>query len=200
MPRFNRPMRRAGPVRPIGNRRPFGPPRPLAPGPIRALANANRLFAEGQFQPAAVEFEMLAQAAVTGKLPFAPRLFFQAARANWRIGQIPKGMQLLRTGLGILLTAGAVGRVQQIAASAAEELDQLDHPAEAAEVRKFLSSIPETAAAFPAPASPTEPVHPTLPVDCPKCGAQVRTDEIEWIDPQTAECAYCGTPIRPEEK
>jgi hypothetical protein len=209
MPRFNRPLRRPGPMRPTGNRRPFGSPRPLAPGPIRALANANRLFAEGQFQPAAAQFEMLAQAASTGSLPFAPRLFYQAARANWRIGQIPKGMQLLRTGLGILLTAGAAERARQIASSAAEELNRLGHPVEAAEVGKFLSEIPGSPAAGfsgtgmdreDAAASPAEPAHPVLPASCPKCGALVRTDEIEWIDPQTAECAYCGTPIRPEEK
>jgi hypothetical protein len=115
-------------------------------------------------------------------------------------------MQLLRTGLGILLTAGAVGRVHQIASSAVEELDELGHPAEASEVRKFLSEIP--GASVPgssvAAGSFTIPVagsaHPVLPASCPKCGALVRTDEIEWIDPQTAECAYCGTPIRPEEK
>ncbi len=201
MPRFGRPLRRNGlPVFP-GRRRPFGPVRPLAPGPMRALANANQLFAAGQFCPAAEQFEMLAQAAVAGRLPFAPRLFFQAARANWHAGQIPHGMQLLRTGLGILLTAGAVGRVRQISISAARELDQLGHAAEAEEVRKFLAGIPAPAgaAAQAEPSKPTEPGRPVLPTQCGQCGAVIRSDEIEWIDAQTAECAYCGSPIRPEK-
>ncbi len=200
MPRFGRPFGRIGPPVFPGRRRPFGALRPLAPGPIRALSNANQLFAAGQFGQAAGQYEMLAQAASASRLPFAPRLFFQAARANWQAGQIPHGMQLLRTGLGILLTAGAIGRVRQIAASAAEELDQLGHAPEAEEVRKFLSGIPA-----PSPAveietrAPAEPAHPILPIHCGQCGALIRSDEVEWIDSQTAECAYCGSPIRPEK-
>jgi hypothetical protein len=200
MPRFGRPLRRNAPPVFPGRRRPFGALRPLAPGPMRALANANQLFAAGQYAQAAEQFEMLAQAASASRLPFAPRLFFQAARANWRAGQIPRGMQLLRTGLGILLTAGALGRVRQIAGTAADELDELGHAPEAEEVRKFLAGIPAPAdspleASEPAPA---EPARPVLPTNCEKCGARVRSDEIEWIDAQTAECAYCGSPIRPE--
>jgi hypothetical protein len=32
----------------------------------------------------------------------------------------------------------------------------------------------------------------TLPAACPQCGAPVRSDEIEWIDQQSAECGYSG--------
>jgi hypothetical protein len=195
MPRFERPPRRIHPPRFPGRRRPFGAVRPLAPGPIRALENANRLYAAGQYGPAAEQYEMLAQAASAGKLPFAPRLFFQAARANWQVGRIPHGMQLLRTGLGILLTAGAFGRIRQIANAAADELDQLGHAPEAAEVRKFLADVPAPAESA---APPAEPVHPALPTHCGKCGAIIRSDEVDWIDAQTAECAYCGSPIRPD--
>lgn len=31
-----------------------------------------------------------------------------------------------------------------------------------------------------------------LPADCPRCGAPVRSDEVEWIDDTSVECAYCG--------
>jgi hypothetical protein len=195
MPRFGRPPRRIGPPPFPGRRRPFGAPRPLAPGPTRALANANRLFAAGEFGPAAEQFEMLARAAGTGKLPFSPRLYVQAARANWHAGRIPHGMQLLRTGLGILLTAGAVRRIRQITTAAAYELDRLGHAPEAAEVRKFLADLPAPAESA---APPAEPVRPTLPTHCGQCGAIVRTDEVDWIDAQTAECAFCGSPIRPD--
>ena len=33
---------------------------------------------------------------------------------------------------------------------------------------------------------------------CPSCGAAVRPDEVEWLDYVTAECAYCGSPVRGE--
>ncbi len=201
MPRFGRPLRRIGPAVFPGRRRPFGALRPLPPGPMRALANANQLFASGQFAQAAEQFEMLAQAASASRLPFAPRLFFQAARANWRAGQIPRGMQLLRTGLGILLTAGAIRRLRQMTGSAADELDELGHAPESEEVRKFLAGIPAPAESElePSGAAPAEPPHPILPTHCGQCGAVVRSDEVEWIDSQTAECAYCGSPIRPEK-
>jgi hypothetical protein len=35
-----------------------------------------------------------------------------------------------------------------------------------------------------------------LPTHCPSCGAALRPDEIEWLDESTAECAYCGSPVR----
>lgn len=195
MPRFVRRPRR--PLRPRfpGRRRPFGAPRPLAPGPIRALARANQLFAEGQFGPAAEQFERLANGARANNLPVAPRLFFQAARANWHAGNIPQGMQLLRDGLGILLAVGAYGRLRQIASTAISELEQKGHPAEAEEIKKFLSDVPEPAQ----PAAASAPARPVLPTHCSKCGAALRPDEVEWIDNQTAECAYCGSPNRPEK-
>lgn len=201
MPRFERPLRRAGPPLFPGRRRAFGPMRPLAPGPIRALAQANQLLAAGQFAKAADQFEMLANAASANRIPVAPRLFVQAARANWRAGRIPQGMQLLRNGLGILLTAGALGVARQIAISAAGELDTLGHAQEAEEVRKFLSEIPGAEeSATPAGEPPAEPARPTLPANCGQCGAIVRIEEVEWIDGRTAECPYCGSPVRPEKE
>jgi hypothetical protein len=203
MPRFGKPLR---PLRPPvfpGRRRPFGPPRPLAPGPRQTLRQANRLMAEGQFAPAAEKFEMLAGAARAGNLPFAPRLFFQAARANWHAGQIPHGMELLRTGLGILAASGALGAVFRISAAAIGELEGMGRPQEARDIKNYLSEIPgwnESVAALKAEAAaPAAEGQPTLPTHCGQCGAVVRPDEIEWIDNQTAECAYCGSPIRPEK-
>jgi hypothetical protein len=35
-----------------------------------------------------------------------------------------------------------------------------------------------------------------LPSHCQACGAAVRPDEVEWVDEQIVECAYCGSPIR----
>jgi hypothetical protein len=201
MPRFGRPVRRII-RRPIaGPRRPFGPPRPLPPGPMRVLAQAHRLLEEGQFAPAAEKFEMLANAARTEKNPRAPRLYFQAARSSWRAGQVQHGVDLLLTGLDLLAAAGAIGIVRQISSSAMAELKQLGHPQEAEQVKQFVSVIPgwdESAACEPVP--PKESARPLLPTHCGQCGAVIRSDEVDWIDDQTAACAYCGSPIRPEGK
>lgn len=31
-----------------------------------------------------------------------------------------------------------------------------------------------------------------LPGRCPQCGAPLRSDQVEWVDAQSAECPYCG--------
>jgi hypothetical protein len=206
MPRFGRPpIRRIRP--PIGpaRRRPFGPRTPLAPGPIRTLAQANQLFQAGQFVPAAEKFEMLAHAARASNIPVAPRLFFQAARANWHAGNIPHGMDLLRIGLDLFVAAGAVRAIRQITPAAMNELQNLGHAQEAESLKGYLDRIPGGEATIAAASegkaepAPVEEPRPTLPTHCGQCGAIIRSDEVEWIDRQTAECVYCGSPIRPEK-
>jgi hypothetical protein len=201
MPRFPKPLRRPiPPVFPV-RRRPFGPPRPLAPGPIRVLAQAHRLMEEGQFAPAAEKFERLANAARAEGIPRAPRLYFQAARAYWRAGQVPHGIGLLRTGLELLAAAGAIGTVRQISTLAMAELTELGHPREAEQIKQFVSGIPGwDESASEGQVRPKEATRPILPTHCGRCGAIVRSDEVDWIDDQTAECAYCGSPIRPERE
>jgi hypothetical protein len=53
---------------------------------------------------------------------------------------------------------------------------------------------------FQSPVQPIQTVQsgprPKLPSTCPKCGAPVRSDEIEWIDDRSAECIYCGTTLQ----
>jgi hypothetical protein len=34
-----------------------------------------------------------------------------------------------------------------------------------------------------------------LPGACPQCGAPLRSDSVEWIDAQSAECDSCGSVI-----
>ncbi len=38
-----------------------------------------------------------------------------------------------------------------------------------------------------------------LPTNCPKYGATVLSDEVDWVDNNTVECEYCGTLIRIEK-
>jgi hypothetical protein len=39
-----------------------------------------------------------------------------------------------------------------------------------------------------------------LPAKCPSCGAAIRLNEVKWFDDITAECRYCGTPIKATPK
>jgi hypothetical protein len=199
MPRFGRPLGRIGPpILPRRFRRGFGLMPPLPPGSIRALAQAHRLFAIGQYAQSASLLENLANAARAGGIPRAPRLFFQAARANWHANQVAHGMDLLHIALDLLVAVGAIGVAGQIASVAMTELNTLGHKGEADQLRQYVSKIPGWEEAAPA-ASPDAKAKPVLPSHCPRCGAVVRSDEVDWIDESTAACVYCGSPMRPEK-
>jgi hypothetical protein len=38
--------------------------------------------------------------------------------------------------------------------------------------------------------------HSLLPTKCPSCGGPILSDEVEWADPATAVCPYCGSGVR----
>jgi NAD-dependent SIR2 family protein deacetylase len=68
--------------------------------------------------------------------------------------------------------------------------------AEASEIETYLrANLP---ADFTPPANQVPARKPPLPTHCPSCGGAVRPDEIEWLDEVTAECDYCGSPLRSE--
>jgi hypothetical protein len=199
MPRFGRPVRRVGPPLIPGRfRMPLRPLPPLPPGSLRALAQAHQLMTGGQFAQAAERFEALAVASRAAGIPRAPRLFLQAARANWHAGQVGHGMDLLHTGLDMLIAVGAVAAAGRVASLAISELKETGHPQEADQLKQYASTIPgmeESLTSFPQAGQ----AHPVLPTHCPQCGAAVRANDVDWIDERTAECAYCGSPIRPEK-
>jgi len=181
-----------------GSRRAFGLLPPLPPEMILQMIQAHRLFAVGQYSQSATLLENLANSARASGLPRAPRLFFQAARANWHANQVPHGMDLMRIALDLLVAAGAVDIAGQIASLAMTELSSMGHMQEADQLRDYVAKIPgwqETASETP----PEEKVKPVLPTHCKQCGATVRSDEVDWVDAVTAACAYCGSPVRTEK-
>jgi hypothetical protein len=191
--RPGRPFRRLGPPLFLG-RRLIGAR--LAPGLLGILTKAHGLFAAGRFGEAAGLFENLANTARSNGMARAPRFFVQAARANWRAGETAHGIDLLHTALDLLAAASAVGILTQVVNLATTELNSLGLAREAGDVRTYAAALPGwDDSPPPAPAS----VRPLLPTRCPQCGGAVRSDEVDWIDEQTAECAYCGSPLRPEK-
>ena len=52
----------------------------------------------------------------------------------------------------------------------------------------------------PAPTSAPAPVNNSarvdlLPSTCPRCGAPVRSNEVKWMNTQSATCSYCGSTL-----
>lgn len=158
------------------------------------LQEANFAFDKGEYGRAAELFEDIARTVAARGGPRAPLFYLQAGRARVLAGQVSLGMPSLRRGLEQLAQRGQLPRLQQIGARVISELNTRGLKKEASEIEIWLKSV----AGFMPSFQPTEVPQskPVIPTRCPSCGAAVRPDEVEWLDEVTAECAYCGSPVR----
>jgi hypothetical protein len=160
------------------------------------LQEANLAFEKGEFGRAAQLFEQIARTADARSGPRAPLFHLQAGRARILAGQSSLGMPSLKRGLELLAGQRRFLRLQRAGRHLIAELSVRGLRNEAAEIESWLN-----------PFSPSMPVmdenetpmkRPVLPTHCPSCGAAMRPDEVEWLDEVSAECAYCGSPVREE--
>jgi hypothetical protein len=157
------------------------------------LQRANVLLNKGEYAQAAQAFEELARAAELRGGPRAPLFFLQAGHARLLAGQKPAGFESLKHGLLLLAQRRVHIRLYLLGPRVAAELDQHGMGKEAAEIREWLKGALPAGFSAPAPEAGKKPL---LPTHCPACGAPVRPDEVEWLDEATAECAFCGSPVR----
>lgn len=177
--------------------RPFRPVRPLrralVPDIPPLLQRANELIAIGDFAGAARAFEQLARAAEGRGGPRAPFLYLQAGRAHILCGQVNVGVEHLERGLGLFAARGQTGKVFALGQRIAAELSQRGMGKEAQQIAEYVRGLlPD----FAASAAAAPAARPPLPTHCPACGAPIHSDEVEWMDEVTAECAFCGSPLR----
>jgi hypothetical protein len=155
------------------------------------LQEAHFAFDKGEYGRAGELFERMAETAAARNGPRAPILFLQAGRARILAGQTVLGMPSLKRGLELLVQRQQFTRLQNAGARVISELNERGLKQEASELEAWLKAV------LPAATSAETPVkRPLLPPHCPSCGATIRSDEVEWLDEVTAECAYCGSPIR----
>jgi hypothetical protein len=158
------------------------------------LIRANSLFERGEYHLAAPIYERMAGlAAARGGLR-APRYYFQAGRAYVRVGQLNHGMDLMREGRRLALSTGNHQVIAAAVPRLRAELEELGFNPQAREIAAW-------SAGMAAPAVETAVIEKSsiqLPLKCPACGASVLSDEVEWVDDRTAECAFCGSPLRAE--
>lgn len=159
------------------------------------LQQANQMMEAGNYKDAAEAFHSLAQSAEERFPHRAPFLYIEAGRAFILCGETKPGMANLRRGLTILSTQMRYARMQTLGQRIVDELQARSLHAEAAEISALLNGNLPTETAKETPASAKRPI---LPTHCPACGAAVKPDEVEWLDDITAECAYCGSPVRDE--
>ncbi len=160
------------------------------------LQEANRAFDKGEFGRAAELFEQIAQSADARGGPRARLFHLQAGRARVLAGQTALGIPSLKRGLQLLAERQQYPKVQNTGLRLILDLNERGHKNEAREIQEWLNNI------LPAK-STLETLPPitkkaNLPTHCPQCGAALRPDEVEWMDEVTAECGYCGSPVREE--
>lgn len=166
-----------------------GPPVPPA------LQHAHRLMEQGDYAGAEIAFHDLAQKAEDRFPERAPFLHIQAGRAALLNNDGKRAVARFRSGLTMLGTQQRYHRVHRIGGRIVGELRERGFDAEADEVESVLGNN------IPVPVGKEADVpqkRAILPTHCPSCGAAVRSDEVEWLDDVTAECDYCGSPVRAE--
>jgi hypothetical protein len=160
------------------------------------LQEANFAFDKGEYGRAGELFERIAEAASARGGPRAPMFYLQAGRARVFAGQTALGMPSLKRGLELLSQQRLFRRIQRVKRRLINELRERGLEAEAREVEAWM--ISPQAGAPEAERQEPQVKRPILPTHCPACGGAVRPDEVEWLDEATAECDYCGSPVRAE--
>ena len=163
----------------------------IAPNVPPVLQEANFAFDKGEFGRAAELFEQIAETADARGGPRAPLFHLQAGRSRILAGQTALGMPSLKRGLELLAQRQQFARLQKASQRVIAELQERELIQEADEINTFLHSKSPSIEEQSDPAK-----RPILPTHCPQCGAALRPDEVEWLDDSTAECAYCGSPVR----
>lgn len=172
-------------------RPPFPPPRHPRRLAQRALRQAEAHMQQGEFDAAGEIFARLAQAAEANGVPRAPQLHLRAARAFQQAGDLTRAEEHLWRGLHMLARAERWHHLARVGQRIVRQLEADRQTTLAARVQAWLQdTLP---ANLP---SPPAAQRPSLPTHCPSCGGPVRPDEVEWLDAQTAECAFCGSPLR----
>ncbi len=155
------------------------------------LQEAIFAFDKGQYGRAGELFERIAETAGARGGPRAPMFYLQAGRARILAEQTSLGIPSIKRGLELLAQRGQLPRLHQAGRRVISELHERGLQQEASEIEAWLDTVLPSAPAVEEPSK-----RPMLPTHCPACGATVRPDEVEWLDDSTAECAYCGSPIR----
>lgn len=159
------------------------------------LQRAHELMTAGDYAGAAVAFEKLAQSAEENNGQRAPFLFLQAARARILQGQTLAGMAHFKHGIQLLSQTGRYNQVYRVGQRIIQELRMRGLDKEAREIAALVGSNTPAIADMPTERGPDMSTI-ILPTHCTSCGGPIRASEVEWTDARTAECAYCGSPVR----
>lgn len=170
----------------------------LAPEQIAILNQANQLRASGQFEQAALLFAQLASGMESTSHPRrAANFHAQAAHCFVDAKEPVRSLTHARRALDLFLQYQMVRRIPVFYTNIVHHMRNKGLIEAANQIEKEYAA---KVSPFPLPVQPAQSAQgrprPSLPSSCPKCGAPVRSDEIEWIDDRSAACIYCGTTLQ----
>ncbi len=159
-----------------------------------ALRRANELMEAGNYVESALAFEKIASIAEARGGARAHIFHLRAGRAFVLAEDVEKGILHIKRGLTMIAAKRQWEPLNRFGKRAVDELNELGLNKEAQEIADLLKKrLPERVDML------REKSRPSLPIKCPSCGAPIRSDEVEWIDEKSAECVFCGNPVRGED-
>jgi hypothetical protein len=162
---------------------------PLDPALIPLLAQANQLSAAGQAAQAAPLYLRLAEIMENRRHPRRAANFHAMAAHAYAEGQDEsQALAQAQAALRLFTEYHMVERAPRFFTNISHKLQAHGMNRAAETLKQEFSGL---ALAAPGPVEPEQ--HRRLPLACPKCGAPARSDEVTWVDQQTAQCTYCGT-------
>jgi hypothetical protein len=139
-----------------------------------------------------------AGATINGLWEPAGNMHLRAARSSLEADHLKESLEHVRLAFDAFQKAGRPERVTQALPRVLAALERHGHEAEAAQLREEFGPLP----AGPGPGVPRgrrRPGRGTLPAEYPSCGATMNPTDVEWADPFTAICAYCGSMVKTEQ-
>jgi hypothetical protein len=174
----------------------MGPRNPLRAAALQMLAEANRLAVSDPAAAAPLYAQLAHGAETLGRPRQAVHLHFEAAGCLARLGHGAEALQRARAALALIPHVDAFAASEHAydrvinhlrAQHLNPEADLLER-----EARQRFGAAADVETEAPAAEAPAPG---RLPTQCPQCGGAARSDEVEWIDAYSAECAYCGSVI-----
>lgn len=161
------------------------------------LQNANELIASGQPEKAAPIYLQLARGLQSTQHPRkAANMHAMASNAFADAKEEKQALQQAQVALRFFVRLQMMPRAAQFYGNICAKMNQNGMTDSATELETefgpMLANIPARAMGDPRQG----PRH--LPTSCPKCGAPLRSDEVEWVDAVTASCSFCGSVIAKE--
>jgi hypothetical protein len=171
---------------------------PLSANQLALLVKANQLISDGKPLDAGPLFAQVAGAMQRGNHPRrAANLFARAAHAFADGNDEQAALGYARTALALFTQFKMVRRSPVFFTNITHKM-----------IAKGMNGAADTLhqefgtqiAALPVVSQQeNRPPRGILPTNCPKCGATIHSDAVDWVDDNTVECEYCGTFIRIEK-